>query len=603
MSRSFWSVMSTPIRESPERRNYFWLEFSALAGLALTAFLLRNAYFHAYLSELPNALIPANDAKMYWDLGRKIYREGWNLPDGRPFYQAPLYPYFLAIFHHLGIHPVEPVLRFQVLMGVVNVLLVYRLARLLFQPAGAVLSALLFAFCPLPLFYETKILPETLGITLFLLFLLRFAGWLENAGVRRLIFSAGLYGSLLLCRPNFMFLLPFLGLFFLQLKPQSPELPIAPENRFQRYWQLVAKLRLQGGGWLFLLVLLLVLSPATLRNRFVGNDWVLICANSGVTLYMGTNDRAEGGLGPVEGLSNEIERQQMESIELASQLANATFTPSQASSFWVRKTLKWIVSHPISFFLLEFKKSLWAFYHHPPAVNYSLHFESQWIPWPARLGWLTWLSLTGTLTGLLLISCKTKKTVLLLWNVIGGYVLLSEIYYASDRFLAATVPAMAILTVWTIQQVFDAVRRHIETHDDGISRLGWISPRRFWIFFSWTILSAGLAANPFLSGNAMKETAWGWYNLGVFYEQTEREDSAMSAYGTALSLQPDAPEVLINLGVLYAKRNDLEESNRLFERALQLVPTHPLARKNLRINYLRQGRESEAEKLTQPEKK
>ncbi len=549
------------------------------------AFIIRSFYLSAYLNSVPNAIHPANDAKMYWDLGRTIYQEGWLLTERGPYYQAPLYPYFLAALHHAGFHTIEQAIRLQIMIGVANVLLCYCIARLFLKPMGAGAAALLFACSPLPLFCESKTLAATLGLFLFLSFFLTFCFWIVKNNGWYLAASSLLYGLAVLCRPNLLFTLPpLVFVFFVYLASQSDcqiyELFKNPGVLFKK----LLSIRLRKEGVLFLAVFTAMILPVTIRNIVIGGDFIPICANSGVTLYMGTNPLAQGGLAPVEGLSNDIAQQCTGSVELASQLAGRPMKPSEASAYWIGKTIKWVIAHPLQFIILECKKILWAFYYCPPAVNYSSHFEGQWIPWLGFLHLFTWLALAGAIAGAPFVGWSRSRLEQALLAAVGGYLLLCVVYYSSDRFLAGILPFLTILAVLTIQRAAGYIRE---------SR--WIKQKIICVV--WIVCAVFVTANPFFIWNAKPEIGIGWYNLGVFFEEKSRELDALNAYEQSLSYTPDFPSTLLNLGVLYAKRNNLDESNRLFERVLAIDPNHPTALRNVIINYQKQGRTFEAQEL------
>lgn len=538
-------------------------EIALVSAILLAAMLLRVSYFNAYLSGLPNAVFPQNDAREYWEMGRTIYQKGWLLADEGPFYQAPFYPYALAVLHQFGIHRIEPVLRLQAFLGVLSVLLAYLIARKMMSAGWASVAALLTGITHYSLFFESKILATTLGTFLLLCFAWMYVFWLQRQRIGWLIVSALLYSLSAICTANLLFIAPFVALHAAGPWKQS----------------LSSKLEIKRAiihATIFLGAFILGVLPVTLRNYFIGGSLVPISANSGVTLYMGTNNQAQGGLAPVEGLSNDIAQQKQGSIALASQQAGRELSPSEASSFWVHKTMEWIVRHPGQFLLLEGKKLIWSLYYAPPAVNYSAHFEEQQIPLLKILSWFSAFALFFGWAGIpYFLIYRTRETSFLL-ALAAGYLLLSLVYYASDRFLAALLPFLAILGIYSLMAGWNSIRAW---------RLpGW---RRFAGIAIWIVLIAGLSFNPFLGWNAQREIGMGWYNIGVFYHDRNQDDDAVLAYEEAQKRLSGFPPLLLNLGVLYAERGDLEQSTRLFQQVLELDPTNRQAQKNLQINQSR----------------
>lgn len=551
------------IQRTEDKRRLPVGEIALVGAILLVAMAARAAYLGAYLRELPNASHPQNDAREYWEMGRDLYQKGWLLSGEGPFYQAPLYPYALAALHCGGIHRVEPALRLQSLIGVLSILLIYLLARRMATPAWSSSAALLAGLGRYLLFFESKILATSLGIFLFIGFALLYVVWIQRQRVGWLIGAALLLSLSTLCSANLIFVLPFV-----LLHAAGPWRMAVSSKRALR--------RAVARALIFLGAFAAGVLPATLRNIVIGGDFVPISANSGVTLYMGTNSRAQGGLTPVEGLSNDIAQQKQGSIALASQLAGRELSPSQASSFWVHKMLDWIAKNPGRFLLLEGKKLIWSLYWAPPAVNYSAHFEEQLLP-PIRF--LAPFSAIALFLGLSAIPFflirRTRETSFLLC-LFAGYLLLSLVYYASDRFLAPILPILAILGVLSLNEVWKTI---------GAGAIQ--NRRRFDGVLLWIAASAVLAFNPWLSWNAQREIGMGWYNLGIFYAEQKQPDEAMQAYLEAQKHISDFPPLLLNLGVLYAENGDLEQSTRLFQRVLELDPANTQAPKNLRINQSR----------------
>jgi hypothetical protein len=534
------------------KNNTYVNDVIAVLVLVAISILLRIVYLQTYLNAVPDARFPSNDAKEYWDLGRIIYQQGWLLQGYGPFYQAPLYPYILAVFHHFSIHDVYSVLFIQAGIGIGNVILCFLLARQQVSTKRSFIAAFLFALCHYSLFFESKILASTLGLFVLLSFSLLFIFWLQKRNTLILAVSALCISLAVLCRPNFIFTIPFIGLFI--------------------FWRTVKS---ENYGWacyqsiLWIVIFLIGIAPVPIRNYVIGGDLVPISANAGVTLYMGTNPDAQGGLAVVEGLPNDIVNQKHGSVELAMKLAGKELTPSEASWFWVKKTGLYIIHHPFQFILLECKKLLWAFYYAPPSVNYSAHFESQFIGWMSILSFFTWLVVFAGLMSIPLLLWENDHYAKFLLVIVFGYILLILVYYASDRFIYTMLPFFSIAMVMVFPS-WEAIKSRVTTK--------WIT---------WCGCCIFLTLNPFLHYNRSQEIGMGYYNLGVFYESRNDFYNAQESYLQAIEFQPNHASALLNLGVIYAKQGDLARSSTLFKRVLEIDSQNTKARQNLEINNQR----------------
>jgi tetratricopeptide (TPR) repeat protein len=70
-----------------------------------------------------------------------------------------------------------------------------------------------------------------------------------------------------------------------------------------------------------------------------------------------------------------------------------------------------------------------------------------------------------------------------------------------------------------------------------------------------------------------KNTA-AWIALGNDYFDTRQIQRAIDAYGAALKLQPNNPDVLTDQGVMYEQLADFDRALANFEQAQRIAPTH-----------------------------
>jgi len=136
-----------------------------LYGLAAA---LAAVYLLEYAS-LPFLDGPLFDSLVYLEQARQIRLGHEADPTLLAF--SPLYGYYLAIF---GAHVALAVIA-QLAMGVLQLWLLVRVTTRLFGRAAAILAGFALLFYGPWLFYETKVLSETLGLTLLLLALDRLA--------------------------------------------------------------------------------------------------------------------------------------------------------------------------------------------------------------------------------------------------------------------------------------------------------------------------------------------------------------------------------------------------------------------------------------------
>ncbi len=550
-------------------------ELVTILMLTAVAALFRLFYYNAYLDQVPYALIPLNDARMYWQWGLELYREGWNHPHDQAYYQAPLYSMFIALMHHAGWHSIQNLIGIQLVLGVINTLIFYAMARQFLSYRFAFVTAICFCVCPLVFFFETKSTATTLGLTLWLCFLLSMLKWLDQQKLFFLIPAAVFVSLTVICRPNMLFSLPFVCWCFFVCVPKDQPGLIKISNHtalwFHRHLLV------------FLAIVLLAIGAVSMRNYMASGEWVLITGNSGVTLYMGNNPQATGGLAVIPGLSNNIEDQVYGGVRLASELAGKELTLNESSRFWMGKTVEFVTSYPLQWLMLEGKKLLWSVFYIPPSVNYSVLFEAEWLGWFYVLFILQVVIFVSGIIAVYHVCRNRNPHNLFLLLTLCGYLLLSLVYYSSARFLTSVVPVLILLAGMMWQDYVEG------GHDKRMNRARVILVVWIVLFFVW---------NPFLRQYQTQDLAMGWYNLGVLAEEKPLlEANAKECYRKALEYNPNHASAMLNLGTLLAKEGDLLQSSEWFEQVLEMEPSNQTALQNLIINYQRLNRRDEIEAL------
>lgn len=85
-----------------------------------------------------------------------------------------------------------------------------------------------------------------------------------------------------------------------------------------------------------------------------------------------------------------------------------------------------------------------------------------------------------------------------------------------------------------------------------------------------------------------------WVQLGNDYFDTGQPQKAITAYGKALELKPDDPNILTDQGVMFKQAGAFDKAIANFERAQQVDPKHLQSLYNMGVVY--------SEDLRQPDK-
>ena len=140
---------------------------------------------------------------------------------GAVYYQAPLYAYALAAIRLAG-DGFGRIAGVQALLGVLNVALVFLLARRLFDFPAAIIAALIAAVYGPFLLHETLLLRDLVGITTSLLVVWALVRCADGAPAGRW-FGAGLLLALaILARETTLLFVPFVALWVMSTAPRRP---------------------------------------------------------------------------------------------------------------------------------------------------------------------------------------------------------------------------------------------------------------------------------------------------------------------------------------------------------------------------------------------
>src|SRR6267154_834316 len=308
----------------------------SLAAVLVAAAIFRAVYF--YLDSRNPIFFDGLflDSSVYDNWAKAIAAGDWL---GREaFYFPPLYPYLLGLIDRWFGHSYALIYLAQQLLGLINLVLIYRIAEAVFTARAALYAAVLAAlYAPLA-FFETKVLGTTLGLTLNLIALLLL--------VRRERTRDGAWG------PWFIAGLTF-GVAALCL-PGSILLTILFVPILLRWRNGAAAASLAAGTFAALL-------PILAHNLYVAGDPLLLSGQGGITFYQGNNPSARGLYNVVPGFSGAPERQAAEEKTIAERDTGRPLRRSEISAHFFRKGLVFIGGSPGQWLLLEGRKLLALF--------------------------------------------------------------------------------------------------------------------------------------------------------------------------------------------------------------------------------------------------
>ena len=316
------------MRELRERaRTVGWDRFALTAsGVFLVALLVRLLYLWE-LRAADVSYILVGDGYVYHEWARKIARGNW-IGD-TVFYQAPLYPYLLALLHALFGPSLLIVRMIQALLGATACLFLALAGRSFFSSEVGLLAGVLLALYSPAIFFDGLIQKAVLDLFLMTAFL-GLLGRLLTGPPRWPWFAAAgvILGVLSLTRENAIVLVGVAGVWILV-----------------QFRQATLRARLVYVG-LFVAGVGMALVPVGVRNQVVGGEFFLTTAQVGPNFFIGNNDRANGLYAPLRWARGDALREREDATQLAEAALGRKLTPGEVSRYWTQRTLAYIWSQP-----------------------------------------------------------------------------------------------------------------------------------------------------------------------------------------------------------------------------------------------------------------
>jgi tetratricopeptide (TPR) repeat protein len=444
---------SAPSLESP------WFT-PALGLILLAALIYRIAYFFQFKSGGVFFDSPLLDAHIYQEWGKQIAAGTWTLKE--PFYFAPGYPYFLGLIYKLFSDWPGTVYIVQFALGLLNLVLIHRMAGLVFGRAAALAAASLAALYASFPFLEAKLMSGVVALTLMLWAMLVLAGAARESRWWRWLGGGLLMGLTSLVRPEMLLASPFLALWVIQ-----KGLPPKREGSWAEKWRpVVSAVALLAAGWA------LAIAPAAIHNINRGGGSTLISSQGGITFYQSNNERARGLYVFLsrEGFSGSPQKQAFEEKSIAEKALGRELSRSEVSSYWFGKGLDFITGNPGRFVTLLGMKLLRFVGSYEYSTEYIIYVEREiswllWIPFVpfALLVGLAvpgiWSSLSASRkTGRGRAAALNPTGWLVLW-VLAANLAACLAFYISSRYRLPSAPALMIFGGATIVSLISGTRK------------------------------------------------------------------------------------------------------------------------------------------------
>ena len=469
---------------------------------------------HAFqMSASPLFSMPAVDAAIYSEQAASLAAGNWLGRGQGPYWQPPLYPYFLGVIKLVSPESFYYVSRFaQALIGSLLCVLLYPVGQRLFGSGVGFIGGLIAAVYGPLIYFDARLLPAGLATFFTLVGLLLLMRAVERP--TRFTFMAAGFA---------------MGLASLTAAILASLIPGVAIWLF--YW-----LRKKAAP--FLLGAVLAIAPVTLRNYTIGGDIVPISYNGGVNFYLGNNANAEQTLALRPGWEWE------ELVALP--LREGITRPSAKSRFFYMQALAYMQNAPLDYLGLLAKKTAQFWWGNEMERNQEIYY---WRKYSSVLAGTLWkwgvafpFGLVSPLALLGLIVYIRRRGIALPVLFVLGYSFAVISFFVAARYRLPIVPLLILFAGYGGSWLYARWRQQPFRQALG--------PTAFLAFLlllvNWDL--------PSMDGQGKAATH---NDLGSAYLQQGRYELALLKYEQATRLDSTYWQAWFNLGSLRALRGDL----------------------------------------------
>ena len=528
-------------------------ELGVAGGLLLLALVVRLVYLE-HGEDNPFFAAPVVDAHSYVVQARQLVEVSW--VGDKPFWQPPLYPYFLALIYAVSGDLYWTPRFIQCLLGAASCALVFGIGRQVFGIRVGLLAGAMACLYGPSIYFEGELLPTALAVflNLLLLFIL-----LQSGRRWRQALAAGLVqGLAIVAVPNAALLAPCACLWYWK----SAERAV----RSKLVWCL-----------LFAAGASAVVGSVTARNWAVSGEFIPLSWNGGVNFYLGNHPDYDRLVGIRPGPEWEA---LMEQPLAAGQVGYA-----ERSAYFYRQAGDWITSAPGDFVRLLGYKAFLLVRGEEIKRNQDVYFARtySWL-----MGVLLWkihhcafpFGLLGPLAAVgMVLAWRHRPQAGLLLLCTGAYSASLLLFFITGRYRLPLVPLLLLFAgyalVWLVEQRRDRQWRLL-----GIG-----------LAF---VLLLGIAANAGLRPADPLADAEIHFDLGRVQAQRGQYAAAVRSFGTAVQFDPNYLRARHNLGAALAAMKRYDEAEAVYRQALAQAPDDRGLHLNLAALYRATGRYEQA---------
>ena len=529
------------------------VKLSRLTALFCAAFAVRLLYLLEW-SGTPLFDVLIGDGRHYDLWARGISGGSWL--GSEVFYQAPLYPYFLAIVYStLGDGP-WIVRLVQIVLGSASCVLLALAGRRFFdEKVGFVAGCGLALYAP-AIYFDGLLQKATLAGLLTTLLLFCLGEHLGSARDRWAGWAGAVLGLLALTRENALILLPIVVLWLLIGPGESP---------------LPRRIRSSA---LFLGALALVLVPVAMRNNALGGGFAPTTTQLGPNFYIGNHEGANGRYVPLRKGRGDPRYERRDATELAERALGRKLGAGEVSDYWLGRSLEFVRSEPGAWLGLMAHKTLLVW--HAGEIMDANSLET-YADESALLHLLGFVSHFGLLAPLAFLGVWfTRRRWRKLWLLHAVVLSISgavALFYVMGRYRYPVVPVLVLFAAAALLRLHGAWRR------------------RAWKMLGGAVVPfvlLAVACNWPVPGDVEPRTITN-YSLGRALVERGSYEQGRAMLRRVLEREPGFADAHCAIGDAFVRQGLPAEAVAHFEEAIRHDPRHAHAETGLGMVLYRSG--------------
>tara|TARA_B100000315_G_C14571399_1_gene585726 strand:- start:465 stop:2300 length:1836 start_codon:yes stop_codon:yes gene_type:complete len=548
--------MALNLRKNPKRINFIYILILIILALSV-----RLLFFHDYKNTAAYPFLKSSDSNSYYIWARDI-ASGQLFPE-RAFMKWPLYAYFLAFLFKLFGPSIAIIHHLQFFLGLFSCLLLYSIAKKLFNQHIGFIAGLLYALYGLFIFFEGLLIYTSLSIFLNLLFFLVLLITKDKPTKKNFFLSGALLAVCTLAQFNVLLfgLLSFIWIFF--------KLKIEAGQKFLCFLS-------------FFLILFLIIGSVTVLNYVAEEDFVLVAGNLGVNFYIGNNAQAKGIFTSAGELGLNQENMFRDARIIAESKSARRLSTSEVSNYWFGRGLDFIKANPLKSGKLFLKKIALVL----SGDEFIHDFEYTIIRNKIRIFKVLLMDLRFILPfsfiGLFL-GLKHRDKYIFLYLSCAVFLFTLPIFFISSRYRIMAVPYLIIFASFTLHSIYRVISQRQALRS---------------LVLSFAAISIFIISGYSQFNKAPQETLFDQCILGADYQQNLGNfDKSIPYLKKAAQIKPESPALLFKLGVSFYEQGDFLTAKDKFKKVIEINPLFVDAYYNLGFIYNLEENYSQAVKV------